>query len=598
MKNLAALLSLCLSSVFAADANLDFTPLESIAIQSDARIKPLRVYADEVLEEITGRPLFGTQPYFRSEDGATKISGLDLYLSLYFQTRDWRKEPLILVPSAQARQALGLPSDKKRVSLNDLQDNEALATAWRKSSEGGGKALSAVERELMDVLTRMETLERVLSGGELPIVPHPTRTEGAWLTPSVLFGALTHKTAAVEHLADSSFNDDRAKAEALLDEYLKAYSEETIKGLQTRIVALAEAHAARDANAYARAAKDLRDTLAGLSPSVYPSEVTLARELTYHTLRPFRWTWVFYFLAGILGLLLLTSKWRWATAVVWVFFGIGLAFHLYGFTLRALIAGRAPVSNMYESVVWAALGCTVLGLIFELRSRKRYFLLSSALAASVLLLLMDLLPIMTGDPSNSGFDSRIKSFNALVPVLKDHFWLAVHVLTITLSYGAFALAWLLAHFTLGRVLIRPRSDDTGRELLQYVYSVLKAGVFLLAVGTVLGAFWGHYAWGRFWGWDSKETWSLITLLAYVFVLHMRFTGYWNDIAFAVGAVVCFLSVVMAWYGVNFILGSGLHSYGTGSGGLGIVAALVVADLVFVGVSLARRATNRSTESTG
>jgi ABC-type transport system involved in cytochrome c biogenesis permease subunit len=216
----------------------------------------------------------------------------------------------------------------------------------------------------------------------------------------------------------------------------------------------------------------------------------------------------------------------------------------------------------------------------------------------VLLLMMDLLPIVTGDPSNSGFDSRIKSFNALVPVLKDHFWLAVHVLTITLSYGAFALAWLLAHVTLGRVLVRPTRDETGDELLQYVYSVLKAGVFLLAVGTILGAFWGHYAWGRFWGWDSKETWSLITLLAYVFVLHMRFTGYWNDIAFAVGAVVCFLSVVMAWYGVNFILGSGLHSYGTGSGGLLYVGLLVLIDLLFVGASLTRRAMSRPAGRTG
>ncbi len=587
-----------LGCVSAADAPLDFRPLESIAVQSDARLKPLRVYADETLEEITGRPLFGTQPSYRTPDGTLRIGGLDLFLSLHFQTRDWRKEPIILVPSASARQALGLPADRKRVSLDELKDNEALFAAWHKGREGGSKSLNDVERELTDVVVRMEALERVMGGGDLLIVPHPTRADGAWLTTSILFGMRSQKETVVSHLAETRFNDDRVKAAALIDEYVKGYSESTIADLQAIMNGLVEAYRERDVEAFAAGAGKLRDALAALSSSVYPSGTGIARELHYHALRPFRWTWLFYLIAGVLGLLLLRSPGRAATLAVWIPFVIGLAFHLYGFTLRALIAGRSPVSNMFESVVWAALGCTLLGLVFEVRSRKRYFLLSSALAGSLLLLLMDLLPIVTGDPSNSGFDSRIKSFDALVPVLKDHFWLAVHVLTITLSYGAFALAWLLAHVTLGRVLIHPRRDGTGDELLQYVYSALKAGVFLLAVGTILGAYWGHYAWGRFWGWDSKETWSLITLLAYLFVLHMRFTGYWNDIAFAVGAVVCFLSVVMAWYGVNFVLGSGLHAYGTGSGGLGYVGVLVLIDLLFVAASLARRVFSRPGCSTG
>jgi len=585
-------LGACGAAGFSGDAPLDFTRLEALAVQNDARLKPLRVYVDETLEEIVGRPLFGTQPAYRTADGSIRLGGVDLFLALYFQTRDWRKEPLILVPSAAARQALGLPSDRKRVSLDELKDNEALFAAWHKGSEDGGASLTAVERELADVVARMEALQRVLGGGDLLIVPHPSRADGAWLSPSILFGMRSQREAAVEHLAATRFNEDRAKAGALIEEYLKGYGERTVADLQALMTELAEAYRKRDAAAFTDASARLRETLAALSPSVYPSRAELARELHYHALRPFRWTWLCYLVAGVLGLLFLRSTRRGAALAVWVPFALGLAFHLYGFALRALIAGRAPVVNMYESVVWAALGCTLLGLVFELRSRKRYFLLSSALAGSLLLLLMDLLPIVTGDPSNSGFDSRIKSFDALVPVLKDHFWLAMHVLTITLSYGAFALAWLLAHVTLGRVLVHPQRDATGDELLHYVYSVLKAGVFLLAVGTVLGAFWGHYAWGRFWGWDSKETWSLITLLAYLFVLHMRFTGYWNDLAFAVGAVVCFLSVVMAWYGVNFILGSGLHSYGTGSGGLEYVGALVAFDLLLVAASLVRRALAR------
>jgi len=439
----------------------------------------------------------------------------------------------------------------------------------------------------MDVASRISMTESLLQGDELLVVPHPSRPDGAWITLALLFAAREDPGRAVAHLEEIRYAGHTEPAKALLDEYLQAYSNETILDLQHKLTTLAEAYAKRDPAAFKTAGTELRDALAALSPNTYPSAKELKRELHNHTLRPFRWAWVFYLFAGLLGLLFLRSKGRGTTAAVWVLFGLGLVFHLYGFALRTLIAGRAPVSNMYESVVWAALGCSVLGAVFEWRSRKKYFLLSSALASSILLLLMDVLPIVTGDPANSGFDSRIKSFDALVPVLKDHFWLAVHVLTITLSYGAFALAWILSHATLARVLFRPADRTANRELMLYVYDVLKAGVFLLAVGTILGAFWGHYAWGRFWGWDSKETWSLITLLAYLFVLHMRFTGYWNDIVFAVGAVVCFLSVVMAWYGVNFVLGSGLHTYGTGTGGFFEISVLVGLDMLFVVICLAR-----------
>ena len=95
---------------------------------------------------------------------------------------------------------------------------------------------------------------------------------------------------------------------------------------------------------------------------------------------------------------------------------------------------------------------------------------------------------------------------------------------------------------------------------------MQVGVLLIAAGTILGGVWADYSWGRFWGWDPKEVWALITLLVYLIPLHGRFAGWVNTFGLVVASVVCFLSVVMAWYGVNFVLGVGLHSYGFAEGG--------------------------------
>lgn len=107
---------------------------------------------------------------------------------------------------------------------------------------------------------------------------------------------------------------------------------------------------------------------------------------------------------------------------------------------------------------------------------------------------------------------------------------------------------------------------TVKPLSNFIYRTMQVGVLLIAAGTILGGVWADYSWGRFWGWDPKEVWALITLLVYLIPLHGRFAGWIGNFGLVVSSVVCFLSVVMAWYGVNFVLGVGLHSYGFTEGG--------------------------------
>jgi ABC-type transport system involved in cytochrome c biogenesis permease subunit len=202
-------------------------------------------------------------------------------------------------------------------------------------------------------------------------------------------------------------------------------------------------------------------------------------------------------------------------------------------------------------------------------------------------------------------------FSPLQPVLRDNFWLTIHVLTIVSSYGAGALAWGLGNLALGYYLFgkyrdpakpefgeghRPAGDidvapaAIGRRppeecltLAHFTYKAMQVAVLLLAAGTILGGLWADVSWGRFWGWDPKEVWALISLLVYLAILHGRYAGLFGNFGLAVGSVLGATAIAMSWYGVNFVLGAGLHSYGFGDSAQGqwYVAGVIAVNWLFM-----------------
>ena len=194
---------------------------------------------------------------------------------------------------------------------------------------------------------------------------------------------------------------------------------------------------------------------------------------------------------------------------------------------------------MYESVVWVGFGIAAIALLFELTSRARYYLLAAAPLSVICLVLADSLPAVLD-----------ASISPLVPVLRDNFWLSIHVPTIALSYASFALALGLGHVALGNRLFTPDAKPRFKTLSQFNYRVLQVGVLLLTAGIILGGIWAHFSWGRFWGWDPKETWALIALMCYLVPLHGRLVGWIGDFGINVFSVISFNAVLMAWYGVN------------------------------------------------
>lgn len=234
---------------------------------------------------------------------------------------------------------------------------------------------------------------------------------------------------------------------------------------------------------------------------------------------------------------------------------LSIIIQITAITIRVFISGRAPVTNMYETVMFSGLGCLIIGLILTLVLKRKNFLLCG--------LVYNILCLMMMKFSNNMLESAI---SPLVPVLRDNFWLSTHVTSVILSYAALALSWVLANMLLIKARFFTLSTKEFNDESDLIYTAIKVGVVLLAGGIILGGVWADYSWGRFWGWDPKETWSLIVLLVYMAILHGRYSNWITKQRFVPLVAGAFMSVMMAWFGVNYILASGLHSYGFSEGG--------------------------------
>ncbi len=503
--------------------SLPLGPLESLPIQDQGRKKPFLVFAQEFLLAVSGTSSLTVKH--------TSFTAMEIVATLWLSPREWQQIPLILVKDKQLKNICGLPANQNHFSFETLRDTPSLQLQIleaREAQENSSEAkLSTTAKAAADVASRMMLLATLTDGSLVRIVPHPAGDHATWnaLPP----------------------DDPR------------------LKNLRT-------AYSSADANAFRASLTSLKSSLTKNAPAYYQAGMSkIWWELLYQKVHPFRWAWILYLLAGLMLFLFPSRNYNYPCA--WILTLVGLFFQITGFACRIFVADRPPVTNMYESIVWVAFGTILFALIFESRYRSRFFLAGAIPVATASLILADSQPLILSH-----------SIHPLTAVLQSNFWLTIHVLTITLSYAAFALAMGVAHIALGKITFR---QPVPHLLYNYIYRVLQVGVLLLACGTILGGVWANYSWGRFWNWDPKETWALITLLAYLIILHGRIAGKWNGLGLAVGAVLGFLSVLMAWYGVNFVLGTGLHSYGFGTGGFQYVVAAVILDLLFVVFAITR-----------
>lgn len=348
--------------------------------------------------------------------------------------------------------------------------------------------------------------------------------------------------------------------------------------------AVAAAYRSGDAAQFDYASQYFFKTIADISNQFtsghYPGVDTIDTEMTLNQVEPFKWAWISMLLATILFAFALQLESKWAYVLGFVPFFISLGFQLFAYYCRCSISGRPPVSNMYETVVFVSSMAAVFALILEGFYRSKIIILSGSLIATLGLIMADQLPV------GHGFDSKI---SPLVPVLRSNYWLIIHVMTIVASYAAGALAWTIGNISLIMYWFNSDRKDLLRMMANFCYAAIKFAVLLLGVGTFLGGIWAAESWGRFWGWDPKETWAFIALVIYIIPLHARYIGWVRDFGMAVASVVCFSAIVMSWYGVNFVLAAGLHSYGMGDGGPWLIFLLGSVNLLWVLLVCHRRA---------
>ncbi len=295
-------------------------------------------------------------------------------------------------------------------------------------------------------------------------------------------------------------------------------------------------------------------------------------------LKYFKWdlfTWAL--LCSILAIFLIVLLKIKSPGIILTVLTIGL--QVTGMSLRVMISGRAPITNMYETVMFSGFGALIISCIITLYRKEKAFLLAG--------LSFNVLGLMMMKFAHGMLDAGI---SPLVPVLRDNFWLSTHVTTVILSYAALALSWLLANSLLIRSRFTNLSSAEYRYQVDLIYTCIKYGVVMLAAGVILGGVWADYSWGRFWGWDPKETWSLIVLLVYMAILHGKYTSWIPPHRFVALVAGAFMSVMMAWFGVNYILASGLHSYGFSEGGALFLGSFFLIQILILAMTTMKRKT--------
>jgi len=333
------------------------------------------------------------------------------------------------------------------------------------------------------------------------------------------------------------------------------------------------AWAAQDAPGFNRAVTELASYIRATRPGALSQS---SSEVLFNRAEPFYLGMVIY----VLALLVLFASWAWKPAILqptaFALLLAGGVVHTGGLVSRVILQGRPPVTNLYSSAVFVGWAAVMLGIILERIYRKGF---GTAVAASAGFASLIVAHHLTGDGD---------TMEMMRAVLDSNFWLATHVVSITIGYSGTFLAGAIAiGYTLRRHLA-PRLDPAAtRTLVSMTYGVVCFALFFSFVGTVLGGIWADQSWGRFWGWDPKENGALMIVLWNAIILHARWGGYVREKGIMAMAIFGNVITSLSWFGVN-MLGVGLHSYGFMDKAFWALAAFIGSQLLVMAFCLLPR----------
>ncbi|MEO9802468.1 MAG: cytochrome c biogenesis protein CcsA [Reichenbachiella sp.] len=504
---------------------------ELLVQDMDGRIKPINTLGSEFLRKVHGRSSFKVS----AGDYTTKLNSNQVFLMLHVNPLIWQQVPIIKVDpngGKEIMEVIGKKEDKyySFIDFLDKEGNYLLADMVDAASRKKPAVQNAFDKELIKVDERFNVFFQGLTGNYLKIFPKEGDPANTWFSD---------KFEGPEFVGEDSM---------FVRKIMPMYYQSIMGSLREK-----EWSQADETLGYVRKYQEIKGA------AVIPDAGIIKAELLYNKLKMFNHLFSFLWLTGlsllavsILQIFKSESKAinisnKILTALVFIGF-LALTFNL---GLRWYASGHAPWSNGYEMIILVGWGLLFFAFVFYKKSN--FVVPLGALFAGTLLFVAFL-------------DWLNPEITNLVPVLKSY-WLKIHVAIIVSSYAPLGLSALLGLMTLIFMIVDKKKNikiDISIKEMTYINEMsMTIGVFLLAVGTFLGGVWANESWGRYWGWDPKETWALISVIVYAVVLHLRLVPKMNDrYIFNVASVIAFFSIIMTSFGVNYYL-SGLHSYAKG-----------------------------------
>jgi len=486
------------------------------------RMKPINTFSSELLRKV-------------SHSNTYKGMNSDqVFLSMTQSAQLWIEIPLIYIKPGNdsIRKIIGIDSKDKYapfISFFDEKGNYKLSPYLDDAYKAANP--NQFEKDFVETDKKVNLMESALSGSILRIFPIPNDHGNKWISYLEL-----------EHAGMKGMDSTYTKS--ILPLYFGTLN-----------------HAIESKNY--KTADDLLESINGFQKKfgskVRPSDDKINLEIIYNKYDLLQKLPFAYLFAAILMLLFTILKIFKESKILNILVNsmhiiIAVLFVLHTITLGArwYISGHAPWSNAYEAIVYVAWATMFFGLAFDIKSK-----LTVASAAFVSAMILSAAYANWIDPEIAN----------LQPVLNSY-WLMIHVAVIVASYGPFALGMILGFVSLMLIFFTNEKNKTKMDLniqeITYINEMaLTVGLIMLTIGNFLGGQWANESWGRYWGWDPKETWALISIMVYAFVIHARFVpslrGKWT---FNLMSMFAFISILFTYYGVNFHL-VGLHSYASG-----------------------------------
>ena len=494
----------------------------ALVIQSHGgRMKPIDTFAHEIVSKLSGKTsIYGVEP-------------TAVLLGMMVNPKFYQDLAMIKVDHTRVAKEIGLEDGAKYASFNDFFTKNGEYKLAKQISESVRKKpldKNLYDKELVKVDERLNISYMVYTGSLLQIYPVPHDANNKWVNPQDAIVKFPKEIADIVRKMTLYLFEGTAQIQK--------------DGNTTQF------------NQAINLVKLYQKKFGG---SVLPSDAEVEMEMKYNELGLLSKLVPLYLLVGIILLIASFvnvvkpfSSLKLIVKISWILMIIGFGLHLAGMGMRWYVGGHAPWSNAYESIVFIAGSTVVAGLVF---ARKSPFTLgATALLAGV-----------TMAVAHMNFVNP--EITNLVPVLKSY-WLMIHVATIISGDGFLGLGSILSLLVLILFIMRKDGDEnidrSIKELTNIAEMSLIVGLFLMTVGNFLGGVWANESWGRYWGWDAKETWAAVTILIYATVLHLRFMPKLNNpFVFNVASLWAYSSVIMTYFGVNYYL-SGLHSYAAGA----------------------------------